>query len=184
LIIFERMSSVSIKLSLSEFYKTRDFESFEKRSLHKQKDLEELLLVALDDQDELPSILASWVCTHLVEKDKKVFQAALPEIVRFLERTHHQSSLRNFMKILTHLEVTFDYQGRVLDLCTQFISDSNNKVALQIYSMQTLLPLMHVYPELFPEFVSLIELHSTNKSPAYHTAFRNFRKKTKNTTFL
>ncbi len=153
--------------------------SFFSSSLQNKQDSKDLLTVSLDSSDEKSSILGSWVCTHWVEKDKQLFQNALPQIVLFLENGTHQSSLRSFMKVLTYLEIDEAYQGRVIDLCAHFISESHHKVALHVYCIHVLAPLMKLYPELYPEINALIELHSINKSPAYHAGYRHFRKTTK-----
>ncbi len=83
------------------------------------------------------------------------------------------------MKILSALDIDEDLHGSIIDICCQFISDSSNKVALQIYSMYTLANLLKYYPELLPEMNALIELHSEEKSPAYAVGWRNFKKITK-----
>lgn len=162
-----------------EFYKTREFESFYARSLKSSTDLEDLLQVSLNYSEEKTAIIGSWVCTHLVGKHNELFQKAHPQIINFLKNGQHQSSLRSWMKVLTYLEIDEKYHGTVIDLCVNSISNSNNKVALQVYSMFVLIPLMHLYPELFPEINALIDLHSINKSPAYHSASRHFKKNTK-----
>lgn len=138
-----------------------------------------MLHISLDNRDEKLSILGSWVCTHLVEVDNNLFQHAHIDILKFLQNGTHQSSLRNWMKVLTHVNIDEEYQGLALDLCTQFISDNTNKVALQVYSIQVITKLIPLYPEIYSEIKSLLELHAIEKSPAYHASVRLFLKKTK-----
>ncbi len=173
------MSISSIKSSLLEFYKTRDFESFKTRSLQDSQDLDDLLTVSLNYRDVKIAIIGSWICTHLIEDNREPFQKRQAEIISFLENGDHQSSLRSWMKVLTYLDVDEEFHGKVIDMCSEIIANSDNKVALQVYSIYTLVPLVLKYPELLDEIDDLIELHSMDKSVAYGAATRKFKNKTK-----
>lgn len=140
----------------------------------------ELLSISLGFHDQKFAILGSWICSHLAEKKASIFEPIQEEILHFLESTDHQSSLRNWMKVMTFLNFKEELHGRIIDLCIRFIEDSNNKVALQMYSIQLLIPFMRLYPELLPEIDAIIELHAVNKTPAYHSIARKFKKATKN----
>ncbi len=174
------MSQAIIRTSLLALYKTRDFMSFQSRSLKQEQDIEDLIDISLDLRENHLTIIGSWVCAHIVEENIGAFLRRQNEIVSFLEEGKHQSTLRSWMKVLTFLNVNENLHGRVIDLCTKNIANSDNKVALQVYSIQALTPLVHTYPELLDEIDSLIELHSTNKSVAYGTASQKFKNKTKN----
>ena len=173
------MSLESIKSNLVVFHKTRDFDVFFSENLRNNADLQDLIEISLDSSDQVCCIMGSWICTHLVEKERLVFQLEHHRIIHFIEKDTHQSSLRNWMKILSFLDIDEDLHALVIDLCCQFISHNSNKVALQVYSMYTLVPLMRLYPELLPEIEALIQLHSVHKSPAFFAAYRNFKKKIK-----
>lgn len=173
------MSISSIKSALLEFSKTRDFESFKSDYASRTQDIDDLVGISLNFNDEKASIYGSWVCTHLVAVDPIPFQKRQAEVVNFLENGNHQSSLRSWMKVLTYLDIDEVHHGKVIDICTANIANSDNKVALQIYSMNVLTLLVLKYPELLEEIDSLIELHSMGKSVAYGAATRKFKKKTK-----
>lgn len=174
------MSIESIKKSLVAFRKTRDFIAFNSLILEDKEKMRDLMKVSLDYTDINSSYVGSWICTHLLVHDKTRFEKVQGQIIEFLENGRDQGSLRSWMNILSQIEINEAHHGKVIDLCCGFIEDSSNKVALQVYSIYTLASLLLIYPELYAEIDALIELHSINKSAAYHASARNFRKRTKN----
>ena len=77
-------------------------------------------------------------------------------------------------------ELTDYKESDFIDLLISFIQDFENKVAVQVYSIQVLTKFVHQYPELKEEILEVIVLHSENKSPAFSASLRKFLRKTKN----
>ena len=64
---------------------------------------------------------------------------------------------RNVVRILQHAEIPESLQGRVMDLCYQFLADPNEPIAVRCFSMTVLCNLSKVYPQIKPELKTIIE---------------------------
>tara|TARA_R110000737_G_scaffold345455_1_gene373985 strand:+ start:60072 stop:60602 length:531 start_codon:yes stop_codon:yes gene_type:complete len=170
------MDKLSIEERLDEFYQERNFSFYTNFFLSHPKELEELLSISLQADKGKHCVLGTWVCAHLAEADKKPFQKIQKDILHFLQTETHQSSLRNWMKVMTFLPTPEEIEGEVIDLCISFIQNPENKVALQMYSILLLMPILKKYPELIPEIKAIIDLNSEGKSAAYHAISRKFEK--------
>lgn len=173
------MSASQIHEILDGFYNDRNFHYYVDLFLENKPELQALIKISLQTYDEKYCNRGTWLCAHIAEKDHTVFVPIQDKIIHFLQTENLQTGLRNWMKVLTFVPLMEEYEGEMIDLCVKFIEDPINKVALQVYSMQNLLPLMKKYPEILPEILALLDLHSEGKSPAYHAFFRKFVRYTK-----
>lgn len=170
------MSDLSIEEHLEQFSELRNFTFYSNYFLANQHELNELLEVSLQQKKGKYCIYGTWLCCHIAAMDTSPFQKIHSKIIQFLQTDTHQSSLRNWMKVLTFLTIPEKSEGEVIDLCVRFIKNAENKVALQIYSIALLMPMAKKYPEIIPEIKAIIALHSLNKSPAYSSMARKFDK--------
>ncbi|MFA7275076.1 MAG: hypothetical protein WC044_14495 [Crocinitomicaceae bacterium] len=173
------MSASKIHGLLDGFYTDRNFSYYVDFFLKNETELQALIEISFQTSDEKYCSHGTWVCAHIAEKDNSVFVPLQGKIMHFLQTEKLQSGLRNWMKVLTFVPLKEEYEGEMIDLCVKFIENSSNKVALHVYAMMNLIPLMKKYPEILPEILALLDLHSEGKSPAYHAVFRKFVKSTK-----
>jgi len=157
----------------------RNFKAFQK--YFKEHPAEYKNLIGLINTKEAYPIpeYASWVLTHLCKTDAKKVQSFYNSIVDQLFITKNQSVRRNLINVIDHLILTDYKESELIDLLISFIQDFENKVAVQVYSMQVLTKFVKKYPELKIEIGEVIDLNSENKSPAYSAASRKFYRKTK-----
>lgn len=165
---------------MDEFYQERNFPFYNNFFFSHPKELEELLAISLQADKGKHCINGTWVCAHLAEVDNKPFKKIHKDILHFLQTETHQSSLRNWMKVMTFLPTPEEIEGEVIDLCIAFIQNPENKVALQMYSILVLMPILKKYPELIPEIKAIIDLNSEGKTAAYHAIHRKFERYIKN----
>lgn len=122
---------------------------------------------------------ASWILLHLAKSGKVRLQKYYPELVNVIFKTSDQSVLRNVVNCISLLEHSTYRESELIDLLISFIQNPKNKVALQVYSIYTLLRFVQLYPELKDEIRQIIELNAEGKSAAYQIALRNFLIQTK-----
>jgi hypothetical protein len=174
------MEHLSLEEILDAFYEKREFTKYVNYFLKNKQHLEELLSYSLQSDKGQYCILATWVCAHIAEADNTLFVQNYEAIFHFLKTEKHQSSLRNLMKVMTLLPTPEELEGEMIDLCISFIQNPENKVALQMYSILVLMPILKKYPELIPEIKAIIDLHSEGKTAAYHAIHRKFERYIKN----
>ncbi len=122
---------------------------------------------------------ASWILVHLAKSGKIPLEKYYPELVDVIFKTNDQSVLRNVVNCIFLLEHSACRESELIDLLISFIQNPKNKVALQVYSIYTLLRFVQLYPELKEEIRQIIEINAEGKSVAYQIAVRKFLSQTK-----
>lgn len=138
---------------------------------HSLKDLFELSITGRDYP--IPEY-SSWMLVHIVERKKELAVPIQNNLIDALFKTKNQTQLRNFTKAISFLPITDYRESDFLDLLLSFIQNSENKVALQVYSMRVLTQFVRKYPELENEIVEIIEINEKGKTNSYRSAFRRF----------
>lgn len=158
----------------------RNFKAFQKYFKEHPAEYKNLIeLINTKEAYPIPEY-ASWVLTHLCKTDAKKVQTFYKKIIDQLFVIENQSVRRNLINVIDHLILTDYRESELVDLLISFIQDFENKVAVQVYSMQVLTKFVKKYPELKIEIGEVIDLNSENKSPAYSAASRKFHRKIKN----
>lgn len=117
---------------------------------------------------------ASWVLVHLIKSKQFDLEHHYNDLVDTLFKTDNQTVLRNVTCCISLLEKTKYRESELIDQCICFISNSENKVALQVYSIYTLIPFGQKYPILMKEIKEIIEIHAPGKTAAYRLAQKRF----------
>ncbi len=117
---------------------------------------------------------ASWTLVHLIKSKQFDLNYHYNDLVDVLFKTDNQTVLRNVTCCISQLDKTSYREPELIDQCIHFIANSENKVALQVYSIYTLIPFGQKYPELIREFEEIIALHAPGKTTAYRSAQKRF----------
>lgn len=158
----------------------RNFKEFQTYFQAKPSEYKNLIeLINIKEAYPIPEY-ASWILVHLCKSDVSRVQPFDKTIIDQLFVTENQSVRRNLINVIDHLDVIDYKESELIDLLISFIQDFDNKVAVQVYSMQVLTKFVKKYPELKSEIEEVIHLNSENKSPAYGAGMRKFLRKTKN----
>lgn len=123
---------------------------------------------------------ASWILTHYVKVERdavKPFQNKLIDFI--LSPSSNQTLLRNVVNVLVQLKIDDYKESELLDRLMEFVKDGENKVALQVYSIQLFVQYIQKYPELKDELSSLVDLYAEGRTASYHASVRDFHKKVK-----
>ncbi len=119
---------------------------------------------------------SSWLLSHVVENHiELVLQFHFKIIDTFLD-CQEPSAQRNLSNVLTKLPKIEYREGELLDRYFSFLTNSESKVALKVYSMYQIVPFLKDYPELKTEFKSIIEAGMQKETPAFASAGRKVLK--------
>lgn len=123
---------------------------------------------------------ASWILTHFVKIENSSVKPFQNELIDFiLSPSSNQTLLRNVVNVLVQLKIDDYKESELLDRLMEFVKDGENKVALQVYSIQLFVQYIQKYPELKDELSSLVDLYAEGRTAAYHASVRDFHKKVK-----
>lgn len=172
---------MTAKEFILEFHSNRDLKLYNSKIL-KSPQLVEGIIKLIVNKEEYPiSEYASWILTHVVKSEKNLLIPFQNELIDFiLTENENQTVLRNCTNIIQCLDLIEYKESELIERYIDFIKNSNNKVALQMYSMQNLSKIVLKYPELKQELIAIFELFYIERSPAYKAGVRNFIKAVKN----
>ena len=164
---------------LTEFRKNRDVNKFVNYFLKDTEQLPVLIDYSMNGRHSKLAEYGSWLCNHIAEKEPYFFLELTPQIIELLNTSTNQSLLRNWLRMLLIIKPGPEHDGHLFDIALNFIQNPQNKVALAAFSMTLITPILIRQPELIPEVLEIIELHSEGKSAAFHSSFRTLRRKIK-----
>ena len=140
------------------------------------KDFQKLMQCIFDLEEYPVKEYASWLLIHISQSKRIDLTPYYKRMVDVLFETDNQTVLRNVSRSLHEMNITKYRESEFIDLLIGFIQNSENKVALQVYSIYILQHFVRRYPELKEEIIEIIALHSNEKTAAYGIAQRNFLK--------
>lgn len=165
---------MNIQEKIIEIQRTRDKEAFVEY-FFRNKDQVEALVIQVKNLHKYPmKEYASWILIHLIKSKRFDLNYIYIDFIDILIKTDNQTVLRNVICCINHLDHTACRESELIDRCIEFISNFENKVALQVYSIYLLIPFAQKYPELAAEIQEIIALHAPGKTPAYRSAQKRF----------
>lgn len=173
------MNFSSTKDFILNIRETREPSIYLNHILEYPKIITELIHYSATDHNYPFQEYASWILVFVARQEPKLLKNHYQDFVEILLSVQNQSTLRNVTKVIEQIGIQKYKESELLNFLVGSIENNSNKVALQVYSMQILLQFLTLYPELKHEFTALIELHSTNKTPAYFAGMRFFIKNSK-----
>ena len=124
---------------------------------HDQSRFDELLSFLLHGNFKIAQ-RSSWPVYYSVMENPSFARNHLKEILDNLKRTDiHNGVRRNTLNIFLHLSIPEKYEGEVMELCFNFITDPIETTAIKSSSLGVLEKLSKKYPEILPEIKITIE---------------------------
>jgi len=162
------------------FHKKRDFK-FAIAYFEKNRGEIKLLVDFITSKKAYPyAEYASWLLVHLTQFDESLVEEFHKDFIdTVLKEESNQTVLRNCVNILVQFDLIEYKEGELIDRLISFVQNGDNKVALQVYSIQMFVKYLFKYPELKEEFTSIVELYREGRSAAYQSAVRTYHKKVK-----
>jgi hypothetical protein len=128
-----------------------------------------LLEIFLGDNYRL-SQRAAWVLSLFADRSPQLMHLCLPQMVaKMREPGVHDAVKRNVVRVFQEIEIPDDLLDELADACFGFLADSQEAVAVRVFSMTVLENICEKIPELKPELRLLLEEHLPHGS----TGFKN-----------
>jgi len=110
-------------------------------------------------KDKQLAFRASYCITKAEEKAPGITEKYYGLFAESLKRLDNESVIRAFLKILNTYDfnkLNENHHGYIADSCFQWLNSSRSAIAIKAYSMDALLKLSFIYPELAAELKSSI----------------------------
>lgn len=159
--------------------KSKDFTSLYALFIEYPEHLDQLIEVATSDLKHPFPEYASWLVLHISKNKPKILEPFQAILIDRILTSGNQSVLRNLVYTNNCIGKTKYKEGEFLDFLFEALRNENNKIALQVYSLYTLITFVDDYPEIKSEINELLLLKPTPMKPAMKVAIRNFQKATK-----
>ncbi|MEP6466637.1 MAG: hypothetical protein ABJB05_10045 [Parafilimonas sp.] len=86
----------------------------------------------------------------------------------------HDSIKRNSIKLLQSVNIPYEYEGDIMEICFRYLASPNEAVAIKAFSLTVLGTLSKKYPEIIPEIKLLIEDQLPHQSAAFRSRAKVF----------
>jgi hypothetical protein len=164
-----------------KFHQSRDIKFYTNYFIQNPNKIGEIISL-IEKKEKYPfSEYGSWILTHISKLEPSLilpFEKQLVDIV--LNEVENQSVLRNCTNVLLLIPAISYKESELMDRLISFIKNSENKVALQVYSMYNLVKFVKKYPELKGELILILNMFYNERSVAYKAGVNKFLKIIKN----
>jgi hypothetical protein len=121
---------------------------------------------------------AAWPLSIAVEKCPSLISPHLKRIIDFLHQPGtHDAVKRNTMRLLQFIEIPSGLQGKVLDICFEYLQDRKQAIAIRVFSMTVSSQITEGQADLQKELRILIEDELPYAKPAFVSRAKKVLKK-------
>ena len=166
---------MDISSLLKEFQRTRNRDKFVPL-FSSQPEFDNLMDFLLTNRTGKLTEYGSWLCGHIVKDSPALLHPYVDDLLDLLEKEKNETLLRNWLKAIVDSKPDAVHDEKLLNLSLAFLENSDHKVALHVYSIYALFPILKRNPELFPEINAMLELKNIRPTPSFHAAYRKFQK--------
>jgi hypothetical protein len=110
---------------------------------------------------------AAWLMDYLAELHPWLAEGYIVKVWPEIPNEHPVGVTRSWMRMLCRYEIPEDFQGIAADLCMNWLEKESVTVAIKAYSMEILLKIAKIYPELSNEFITILEDQAPNNSAGF-----------------
>lgn len=135
------------------------------------------LIEVLTQGSERQSIMASWVLTHVVDRDKTLVTPFVSDIVQLLSVTKADGVKRCCLRVLETVEIKEESKGKLIDLCFGFLLSSSAPIAVKAFSMTVIFNCAQDEPEILKELQLVIEEKMLFESSGFNSRAKKIIKK-------
>ena len=126
------------------------------------------LFTLLRDDDKRIAQRAAWPLSICVERHPSLMDDKTNDLLHELSRGNLSPAvMRNSMRILYHIHIPEEYEGRIVELCINYLVAKNIPVAIKAFSMAILEKTIPKYPELLREIKWIIEEQMPHQTPGF-----------------
>jgi hypothetical protein len=101
---------------------------------------------------------AAWPLSYCVRNYPDLIKPHLKRVLDHLKKPGiHDSVKRNTVRLLQDIKISKSLQGKVVDICFQYLSNPKEAIAVRVFSMTVLANIAQENPELKNEIIPIIE---------------------------
>jgi len=120
---------------------------------------------------------ASWSASKAYELKPEWFDSYIPELIHSLHKPIHGSVRRNSLRILQTMQIPEAYQGELIDLLFEMLTNPKEESAVKAFGMTVAYNLVQYYPELSKELKIIIEDQLPYATPSFKSRANKIIKK-------
>lgn len=137
-----------------------------------QKRFDQLIRLFFGDEYRVVQ-RAAWPVSYCVEAHPRLIRKHFALLVSNLQKPGIPGAVkRNSIRLLQHIAIPPAYQGAIMDICFQYISDPREAAAVKAFSLTVLENLSKLYPEILPEIKLVIRERWDTETPAFRSRAR------------
>ncbi len=116
------------------------------------------LMTLLLTGDERTAVRAAWILSHCADQHPSIILPWMSKLVkRASEKNAPGAVQRNVVRVLQYVEIPKAQQGRVAQLCFDFLQDPKIPVAVKVFSMTVLANIARTEPDLKNELRLIVQ---------------------------
>lgn len=120
---------------------------------------------------------AAWPVSYSVIAHPQFINKHWAALIKNLSKPDlHTAVKRNSVRLLQDIVIPEKYQGRIMDICFNYVASPNEAVAVKAFSLTVLKNLSEQYPEILPEIRLLIEEQMPHQTAAFKVRAKDFFK--------
>ena len=120
---------------------------------------------------------ASWVITIIYDRFPELIGPYLKKIVSHIEEFNHSGIRRNLLRSIAEENIPKSLQGKLYDVCYQWLLSRNEPPAVKVHCMQILFNISEEEPDLKKELKLILEELTDHESAAIKSRSRQLIKK-------
>lgn len=144
---------------------------------HSQPRFDELFHLFMTGTDRVIQ-RAAWPLSYAVQKEPSLIRKHLSPLIKQMEKNGLPAAVRrNALRLLQDVEVPPRLQGKLMNLCFDYICDPKEKAAVKAFSLTVLEHLAQQYPDIKGELRRIIEDRWGQETPAFRSRGRKILKR-------
>lgn len=136
----------------------------------------QLMNLVFEGKTPLP-LRAAWVVSAVTDKYPKLFNPYLKQVIDRIKTFEHPGIRRNLLRYLSGIELPEEYQGKLFDVCYQYLLSRHEPSAIKVHAMQILANTANYQPDLKHELKLIFEELITHESAAIRSRSKQLIKK-------
>lgn len=113
---------------------------------------------------------AAWPMSYCIRQNPDLAKPYFKKFIDQLSDTNaHPAARRNIVRLLQFVEIPKRLHGKLMDICFKFISNPEEAIAVNAFSLGILSNLAVIYPEILSEIKTVIEARWEFETPAFRS---------------
>lgn len=130
--------------------------------------IQELMDCFFDDRKMICQ-RAAWPLGMIADDHPHLLMPYLEQLLATIEGKASDTVVRNVLRAFQFMDFPEDQEGRVFDICFEFLLDVNKAIAIRVFGMTVSANIAMKYPILAEELIPVIEEHIPHGSAGFRS---------------